>query len=348
MTCTKAGGHSTTGDIMKIPHYARRSFSPLILGFATLSAGIVQIPNAVAQSWPSKPVTIVVGVPAGGALDPFARALADQLTKDTGGTFIVDNKPGANGNVSAEAVLKAPADGHMLWIGTQSMMAINPAAFASLRWKPSDFTPIIKAVEAPLVLVTNSSVPAKDFAALTKWIKDPANKAAYASFSPGTPSHFLGFQLNERLQASMVHIPYRGSAPQVTDILGGQVPMGFTQLASSVPHIKEGKLKAIAVTGPQRSRYLPDVPTLAELGHKDLSTTVWFGVFASAATPQAVLKTIRAAAEKAQGDPGYRSRLEMLNFEVANETPAAFEATIAAETARWAALVKATGFRAAD
>lgn len=333
---------------MNVQSFARHPFSRLILGVTALIASAAYTPRAVAQGWPSKPVTIVVGVPAGGAIDPFARALADQLSKDTGGTFIVDNKPGANGNVSAEAVLKAPADGHTLWIGTQSMMAINPAAFASMRWKPSDFTPIIKAVEAPLVLVTNASVPAKDFAALTKWIKDPASKAAYASFSPGTPSHFLGFQLNERLQASMVHIPYRGSAPQVTDILGGQVPMGFTQLASAVPHVKEGKLRAIVVTGPQRSRHLPDVPTLAEVGHKDLSTTVWFGVFASAATPQAVLKTIRAAAEKAQSDPGYRSRMEALNFDVANESIAAFEATIAAETARWAGLVKATGFRAAD
>lgn len=333
---------------MNVLSLARHPFSHLILGAAVLSASAVYTPSAVAQGWPGKPVTIVVGVPAGGAIDPFARALADQLSKDTGGTFIVDNKPGANGNVSAEAVLKAPADGHTLWIGTQSMMAINPAAFASMRWKPSDFTPIIKAVEAPLVLVTNASVPAKDFAALTKWIKDPASKAAYASFSPGTPSHFLGFQLNERLQASMVHIPYRGSAPQVTDILGGQVPMGFTQLASAVPHVKEGKLRAIAVTGPQRSRHLPDVPTLAEVGHKDLSTTVWFGVFASAATPQAVLKTIRAAAEKAQSDPGYRSRMEALNFDVASESVGTFEATIATETARWAGLVKATGFRAAD
>lgn len=187
---------------------------------------------AMAQTWPTRPVTIMVGVPAGGALDPFARALADQLNKTTGGTFIVDNRPGANGNLSAEMALKA-TDGNTLWIGTQSMMTINPAAFAQLRWKPSDFVPVLKAVEAPLVLVTNPSVKAKNFAELAQWIKDPANKASYASFSPGTPSHFLGYQLNEKLKAKMVHIPYKGSAPQITDILGGQVPFGFTQLASA-------------------------------------------------------------------------------------------------------------------
>lgn len=327
---------------------ARRTFSGWIFCLGALSVAFACPSGAAAQGWPTKPVTIMVGVPAGGAVDPYARALADQLSKQTGGTFIVENKPGANGNVSAEAALKLPADGHTLWIGTQSMMAINPAAFASLRWKPSDFTPIIKGVEAPLVLVAHPSVPAKDFATLAKWIKDPASNAAYASFSPGTPSHFLGFQLNERLKSSMIHIPYKGSSPQVTDILGGQVPIGFTQLASAVPHIKAGKLNAIVVTSPQRSRYLPDVPTMAEVGQKDLGTTVWFGVFVAATTPAALVSTIRDAAQKAQSDPAYRSRLEMLNFDVANETTAAFEATIAAETARWGALVKATGFRAAD
>jgi len=322
----------------------RRAVSALLL-----AAGVCMLPSAQAQQpWPSKPVTLLVGVPAGGALDPFARALADQLGKVTGGTFVVDNRPGANGNVSAEAALKAPADGHTLWIGTQSMMAINPAAFSQLRWKPSDFKPVLKGVEAPLVLVTNPSVPAKDFAALAKWIQDPANKAAYASFSPGTPSHFLGYQLNERLKANMVHVPYKGSAPQVTDLLGAQVPLGFTQLAAAVPHIKEGKLNAIAVTGPTRSRYLPNVPTLAELGYKDLGTTIWFGLFAPAATPPAVLEAIRAAAMKVQADPAYRARLEMLNFDVPNESVATFEETIASESARWAALVKATGFKASE
>lgn len=320
----------------------RRAVSALIL-----ATGLAWLPAAFAQQpWPTKPVTVLVGVPAGGALDPFARALADQLAKVTGGTFVIDNRPGANGNLSAEAALKAPTDGHTLWIGTQSMMAINPAAFSQLRWKPSDFKPILKGVEAPLVLVTNPSVRARNFPDLAKWILDPANKAAYASFSPGTPSHFVGYQLNERLKANMVHIPYKGSAPQVTDILGGQVPLGFTQLASAVQHVKSGKLNAIAVTGPQRSRYLPDVPTLAELGHKDLGTTIWFGLFAPAATPPGVIEAIRAAADKAQADEGYRARLEALNFDVPNESIAAFEQTIAAETAKWAALVKATGFKA--
>ncbi|MEO6744794.1 MAG: tripartite tricarboxylate transporter substrate binding protein [Caldimonas sp.] len=313
-----------------------------------IAAGVWPISSSFAQAWPSKPVTFLVGVPPGGALDPFARALADQMARVTGGTFIVDNKPGANGNLSAEAALRATADGHTLWIGTQSMLTINPAAYDKLRWKPSDFKPVLKGVEAPLVLVTHPSVPAKNFAELAAWIGDSANKAAYASFSPGTPSHFLGYQLNERLKARMVHIPYKGSGPQTTDLLGGQVPLGFTQLASAVPHIKEGKLRAIAVTGPQRSRFLPEVPTLAELGYPDLGTTIWFGLFAPASTPAAVVDAIRSAAAKAHADPAYRARLEALSFDVPSEDNAAFERSMAAETARWAELVKATGFKAND
>lgn len=327
---------------------ARRSCWRLVTGALVIAAGALPLGAALAQAWPARPVTLVVGVPPGGALDPFARGLADQMAKLTGGTFVVDNKPGANGNLSAEAVLKAPADGHTLWIGTQSMVTINPAAFSQLRWKAGDFKPVLKGVEAPLVLVTHPSVPAKNFAELAKWIQDPANKASYASFSPGTPSHFLGYQLNERLKASMVHVPYKGSGPQTTDLLGGQVPLGFTQLASAVPHIKEGKLRAIAVTGPQRSRFLPDVPTLAELGHKDLTTTIWFGLFAPANLPPATLEAVRAAAAKAQADPAYRARMEALNFDVPNEPVPEFENTIAEETRRWAALVKATGFKASE
>lgn len=327
---------------------SRRSATRRAIGVLAWVAGAFAVAPALAQTWPSKPVSLLVGVPPGGALDPFARVVADHLAKTTGGTFIIENKPGANGNLSAEAALRAPADGQTLWVGTQSMVTINPAAFSQLRWKGSDFKPIVKGVEAPLVLVVHPSVPARNFQELASWIKDPANKAAYASFSPGTPSHFLGYQLNERLKANMVHIPYKGSGPQTTDLLGGQVLMGFTQLASAVPHLKDGKLRAIVVTGPTRSRFLPDVPTLAEVGHKDLTTTIWFGLFAPAATPAATLDAIRAAAMKMQADPGYRSRLEALNFDIPTEDLAAFEKTIAAETARWAELVKATGFKAAN
>lgn len=310
-------------------------------GLAALGCDLAQ-----AQAWPAKPVTLVIGTPAGGAIDAYARALALHLGKATGGTFIVDYRAGANGNISAEYVQKAVADGHTLWIGTQAMMTINPSAYPSLRWKPSEFTPIAKGVEAPLLLVTNPSVPARTLPELLKW--SAANKAAYASYSPGTPSHFLGFQFSERFNLGMQHIPYKGSAGQTTDLVGGQVPMGFTQLQTALPMVEAGKLNAIAVTGPQRWRQLPQVPTLAELGYKDLNTTIWFGLFAPAATPKPILAALEAATLKAQADPDYRAKLEAQGFDVPQESGAAFARTIAAETARWAQVVKATGFKAND
>jgi tripartite-type tricarboxylate transporter receptor subunit TctC len=183
---------------------------------------------------------------------------------------------------------------------------------------------------------------------LVKWAKDAGNKAAYASFSPGTPSHFLGFQLNEKFGLSMVHIPYKGSAPQINDILAGQVMLGFTQLQTAIPHIEAGKLNAIAVTGSQRWRALPQVPTLAELGHPELSTTIWFGLFAPASAPRQVLSAVEAATAKVQADPEFRSRMEAQGFDVPKEMGAAFAKTISAETERWGKIVKATGFKAND
>ncbi len=304
--------------------------------------------SAQGPAWPGKPVTLIVGTPPGGAIDAYARALAQQLGKVTGGTFLVDYKPGANGNISAEFVQKAQPDGHTLWIGTQSMMTINPSVYPALRWQPSGFKPIAKGVEAPLVLVSHPSVPARALDELVKWAAANRDKAAYSSFSPGTPSHFLGYQLNQRFKLDMAHIAYKGSAPQITDLLGGQVPLGFTQLQSVIPHVQSGKLNAIAVTSPQRSRHLPQVPTLAELGYKELNTTIWFGLLAPAAAPKAVLEAIAAATQKAQADGDYRARLEAQGFDVPQEYGDAFAATIASETARWAEVVRATGFKAND
>jgi tripartite-type tricarboxylate transporter receptor subunit TctC len=318
-----------------------------VAGTALLAlVAAVAAPQALAQTWPSKPVTLVVGTPPGGSVDVYGRALADQLAKLTGGTFIVENKAGANGNLSAEYVHGAAPDGHTLWISTQAMFTINPSVYPQLRWKQSDFTPIAKGIESPLVLVTHPSVPAKTLPELAKWAAANPGKAAYASFSPGTPSHFLGFQFNERMKLDMVHVPYKGSAPQIADLLGGQVPLGFTQLQAALPQVKAGKLNAIAVTSKERTKFMRDVPTLAELGHPDLSSTIWFGLVAPSATPKAVLDQIRAATVKAQASAELKAKLEPQGFDVPQENGDAFAATIAAETARWAQVVKATGFRA--
>jgi len=298
--------------------------------------------------WPNKPVTLVVGTPAGGAIDAYARTLGDQLSRQTGGTFLVENRAGAGGNLSAEHVLKSPADGHTIWVTTHAMFTINPSVYPALRWKQSDFKPIAKGVESPLLLVAHPSVPARTLPELASGLLANPAKAAYASFSPGTPSHFLGFQFNERLKLNMVHVPYKGSAPQLNDLMGGQVLVGFTQMQGAMQQVQAGKLNAIAVTSPERSRHLPQVPTLAELGYRDLSLNVWFGLAAPAATPPAVLEVVTAAVMKAQTETEFRTKLQAQGFDVPRESGAAFEATIASDTARWARVVQATGFKAND
>ena len=303
---------------------------------------------AWAQTWPTKPVTLVVGTPAGGAIDAYARNLADHLSRQTGGTFLVDNRAGAGGNISAEYVLKAPADGHTLWVTTHAMFTINPSVYPTLRWKQSEFKPIAKGVESPLLLSIHPSLPARNLSELANWLNANPSKAAYASFSPGTPSHFLGFQLNERLKLNMVHVPYKGSAPQLNDLLAGQVLLGFTQMQGATQQIQSGKLNALAITSTERSKHLPQVPTLAELGYRDLSLQVWFGLVAPAGTPQPVVETITTAVMKVQNDQEYRAKLEAQGFDVPRESGATFAATIANDTARWAKVVQATGFKAND
>lgn len=306
------------------------------------------MPLLAAQPWPEKPVTLVVPSVAGSAPDTYARAVAEQLSRQTGGTFVVDNKPAASGNVAAENVSRAAADGHTLLVGTQALNTINASTFPQLRWKAENFTPLLKGVEAPLVLVVHPSVPARDFAELATWLQAQRGKVAYASFSSGTPSHFLGYMLNERLKADMVHVPYKGSAPQVNDLLGGQVKLGFTQLATSEPHIRAGKLKAVAVTSAKRVKSLAHVPTMAELGYPELTSSVWFGLLVPAATPKPVQDLILRAAMSAHADPGLRSRLEAMGFEMADESGPLFAKAIEAESARWARVVRATGFKALE
>lgn len=301
-----------------------------------------------AAQWPEKPVTLVVPTAAGSAPDTYARALAEQMGRMTGGTFIVDNKAAASGNVGAETVLRAAADGYTLLVGTQALNTINPSTFPQLRWKPENFTPLVKGVEAPLVLVAHPSVPARDFAELATWLQTQRGKMSYASFSAGTPSHFLGYMLNDRLKADMVHVPYRGSGPQVTDLLGGQVKLGFTQLATSEPHIRAGKLKALAVTSAKRVKSLAQVPTMAELGYQDFTSTVWFGLLVSSATPKPVQDQILQAVMRAHADAGLRGKLEAIGFEMADESGPVFAKEIESESARWARVVKASGFQALE
>ena len=313
--------------------------------FAALALSMT-VGTASAAQATSGTIRFVVGTPPGGALDPYSRIISDRMQKELGQTIIVENKPGANGNISASSVLHSPPDGLTVWVGTQSMTEINPSAFEHMPWKIDDFAPLIKGVEAPMVLVTNPTVPAKNLKDLIAWIKKNKGKVNFGSFSPGTPSHFLGFQMNEKFGLDMAHIPFRGAGPQITALLADTVPLGFAQLAAALPQIKAGKLRAIAITGSKRSRLAADVPTFAELGYPEFTAAIWFGLFVRADTPKAVRERLLEAAIAAHRDPTVRSKLEGMGFDLPLMTGPDFEKEIKEQIVRWRKLVQATGFKA--
>jgi len=299
-------------------------------------------PGAHAQT----SVRLLVGSPAGGAIDIYARIVNDHMSRSLGLPVLIDNKPGANGNIAAQAVVDGPADGNLIWIGAQSMLEINPHAYTNLRWKVSDFTPLLKGVEIPLVLAAHPSVPAESLDELVAWIKRSPGKLSYASYGVGTASHFLGFQFAERFGLDLTHVPYRGSGPQSADLLAGHALFGFTQIPNVTPHVPDKRLKAIAMTGERRSRLLPQTPTMAELGHGELTGAVWFGLLIKAGAPKAMETRLMSAAKAAHDDPAIRAKLEAQGFDVSGLSGPEFLASISQQSERWARIVKATGFKA--
>jgi tripartite-type tricarboxylate transporter receptor subunit TctC len=301
-------------------------------GAAAAFAIAVSIAGQAPALEPPPVVKIMVGSVAGGILDPYARIVGEHMSKTLGRTIIVENKPGANGNIAAQYVADQPADGTWLWVGTQAMTEINPSAYKNLRWGIDDFIP---------------SVPARNLDEWIAWVKANPGKLGYASFSPGTPSAFLGHQLNKRFGLDLAHIVYKGSGPQTQDMVAGHSLMGFMQLGNAIPHIKAGKIIPIAVTSAKRSRFLPDVPTFAELGYDDFTAMVWFGLLTKKGTPEPIVKAYIAAAEKAHRDPEVQAKFEVQGMEATGITgPEKLTADIKTQIERWRKIVDETGFKA--
>ena len=321
----------------------RRGILWLALSLAALPAP--PILSALAQSGI---IRVVIGTVPGGAIDPYARVIAEHMSRTLGQPIIVENKPGASGTLAAEYVANAPADGTILWLGTQAFTEINPNAFPHARWSLDQFRPIIRGVEAPLAFIINPSVPADTFGEFIAWAKANRGKLSYSSYQAGTPSHFLGFQMNEKFDLDLTHVPYRGSGLQVTGLLGGHSLFGFAQVNSSLPHVRSGKLKALATTGPTRDRSLPQVPTFAELGYPDFTAKVWFGLLVKEGVPEDVFKRLTEAAKAAHADPAVKAKLEAQGFEVSGETGPQLKSEIKQQIERWGRLVKASGFSIED
>jgi tripartite-type tricarboxylate transporter receptor subunit TctC len=328
------------------PHPGRR----LVLGALALSAlSLASLPVAAQAHWPTKPVRIVVPFAAGGTTDILARAIAPELSRAFGQQFIVDNRGGAGGNVGAELVAKSPGDGYTLLMGTVGTHGINRALYDKLPYDPiKDFVPITMVAGVPNVMEMQTEKAralginnVRDF---IQYAKAHPGKLNMASSGNGTSIHLAGELFKSMTGIYMVHLPYRGSAPALLDLVGGTADVMFDNLPSSLAHIKAGKLKALAVTSRQRSSALPDVPTIEEAGGlKGFDATSWFGLLAPAGTPVDVVNRIQQEVAKALNTPAIKEKLQSQGAIPSGNIPAEFARHIEAEHRKWAQVVKASG-----
>ena len=321
----------------------RRRLLALAATFALSSA----LPlHALAQSYPSKPVKVVVGYAAGGATDVIARLLAVKLGGQTGQTFIVDNRSGANSNVGAELAARSPADGYTLYLFTIAN-TINASLYDKLGYDPQkDFEPIGLIAKVPNILVVNPKLPIKSVADYVRFAKEQPNGITFASSGSGSSIHLSGEMFKMISKSNMLHVPYRGSAPAVADLLGGQVESMFDNTPSSLPQVQAGRLRAIAITSASRSSLLPDVPTISESGFPGFDVQSWFALAAPAGTPKPVIDHLNAELNKALADPDLRKRLVALAATPEPGTPEQLRTFINAEVKRWHDVVKASGAKA--
>lgn len=312
----------------------------------TLLIGLLATtPWAQAQSWPEKPIKLLAPSTPGGPPDVYARALADNLAKALGQAVIVENMPAAGGMIAAQSILRAPNDGYTLMVNTAGMMTITPTANPKANYRGTDFTQICQGVEAALVLASHPSLGTKSFKDLSQWIKAQKTPPTYSSYSPGSPAHFLGYQLSDALKVDMTHVPYKSSPQQITDMIGGVAPLGFVQIATASPHIKAGKLVAYATTSEHRDPQLPDLPTVTEVGLPQLTTTVWFGLSGPKNLPTAIAKRLTEAHQKMTASPEFRTRMANAGLSTSQDICGEkFTAKMSQETERWTRVVKVTGF----
>ena len=305
----------------------------------SLAAGL-----AFAQGYPTKPVTVVVPWPAGGPSDISARPVAKGLSDTLKQPFVIDNRGGASGNIGSAVVAKAPPDGYMLLMTSSSPIVINPNLFKSMPFDPAkDLAPITNLLRVPLVLAVHPSIPAKNLKELTAWVNANKAKAQYASAGNGTPQHMTGELFKTASKLDITHVPYKGSAPALTDALGGHVPMIWDSTVAILPLLKDGKLIPIAISSAKRSPQLPDVPTFKEAGLPAVESYAWYGFFAPAKTPKEVIDKLNGEAQKAMKTPAYQQVLKDTGSDYVGDTPENFGKFIAAERAKWAKVAKDSG-----
>lgn len=318
----------------------RRAFTALAAALALAGHGLAQSQGA--EGFPNQPIRMVVGFPAGGPTDVTARLIGESLSRSLGQPVVVDNKPGANATVAAELVARAKPDGHTILMAATNH-PINASLYKNLKFdSEKSFAPIMAVAVAPTVLVVNPKFPAKTYPELLALLKAAPGKYSYASAGNGGTPHLSAEMFKSLTGTSIIHVPYRGAAPAVADLIGGQVDMSFATLGSVLPQLQAGQLRAIAVAAPQRSRLIPDVPTFEESGLKNFRLDSWYGLMAPAGTPKPVIDLLHAEIVKAVSTAAYRQKLNTAGLEpVTTSNPAQFAEQLHQEIVTYGALVRA-------
>jgi tripartite-type tricarboxylate transporter receptor subunit TctC len=316
------------------------------LGALAAAALLAAAPASFAQAWPSKPVRIVIGAPPGGTADIVARLLADGLQKEWGQPVIVEAKPGAAGMIAMQDFLAQPADGYTLLVSVNALVTEIPHVI-KVRFDPfKDVKPLADLARSGLVFVANASLPAKNLPELVAYAKANPGKLSYASYSAGTISHTMGLELNKAAGTDLNHVPYKGSPPALQDLAGGHVQLMFDGPATSIPMIKGGKIKALAVSGPKRNPVLPEVPTFAEQGYPMLDEVAWMGLWLKPEVPAEVQAKIRQAALKVMAQPAVQTRLaEMGNDLGSGASPEDLAKSLRAASDKQGATLRALGVK---
>jgi tripartite-type tricarboxylate transporter receptor subunit TctC len=325
----------------------RAAFAVIV---AALSAGVPALSAAqdAAKDYPNKPIIMIVPYAAGGSSDTRARQVGQKIAQILGKPVVVDNKPGAAGNIGTDFVAKAAPDGYTIGIGNFAPLSVNKALMPSMPFDPTkDLTPIAMLEKGPLLLLVNDKSPLKSVQDVIKEAKAKPDKLSYASAGQGGAYHLAGEQFKDITGTQMVHIPYKGGGPAVTDLLGGQVDLMFDWITAGMPHISSNppKMRALAITSEKRSPQLPNVPTFEELGIKGMVMSNWFGVVGPKNMPPAIVAKLNAAINQALADPDVKEKITQGGNEVGGGDPQAFAKFIASESDRWAKLIKAKGIK---
>jgi tripartite-type tricarboxylate transporter receptor subunit TctC len=327
-------------------HYSSRA--GLVIGLAwILALGSVAAGAQTATAFPNKPVRIVVGFTPGSATDVTARLFAQKFSEAWGVPVVVDNTPGAGGTAGAARAAKSNPDGYTLNYGANGAMAIAPGLYSKLAYDPArDFAPISLVLAMPSILAVNNDVPVKNLQELVALAKAQPGKLAYASPGAGTPQH-IGAELFKIVAGvNITHVPFKGAV--FTDVIGGRIQMTFQNVAAILPTIRDGRLRALAVSSLKRSPNLPDYPTIAESGYAGFEAVSWFGLFAPAGTPPAIVKQLHQDTVKVLSQPDLRTRFAQLALDVVGSTPAELGATVKADVAKWGKVIKDAGITVAD